>query len=213
MRLVNSAGKPISLDGLDDGVANVLTEAFGGLTAQIAAATTTTLKPLEESIASISTQLEALPKVQENPSNSNTGKAGDAGEVKSTDPVLQALADQMTEISKRLEANETASKADQESKASAQVIEEYFKANHPNMRGKDAIMRRIAGVKPKTAEEVAAAIEAEKKYMTEIHGEESVTKMFAADSKAEGGKEGQADETEAEEKDKIEAINSKLKQV
>lgn len=208
MKLIDNAGKPVSLEGIDPKIATALEQAFGGITHQFSAAMSATLKPFETKITELNQTIEGLPK-KDDSKTTETPKPGDASTTTSS-PELKAILDAVNGLSTRMEEVETKSVAEREAKTSQSLTAAYIEKNHPNLKGKDSILGRIASKKPKNEDEVKAALEDERKFLASVTNEDQVTKLFSADPVAEGGKGGQVDDKEAQIKSKIDAINSEL---
>jgi uncharacterized membrane protein len=221
MNIRNKDNQTLSTEGVDPKTVEFVTQAFGGLTAQISAAIGTSMNPIKESITTLTEQVEKSSTEKENngqsqnqSQNGNNNQSNGGGQPNAgnenqqgTDPALLKI---LTGITDRLDGMENDSKASKAAKTSKQLTEAYFEANHPTMKGKAAMAARIAGTNPKDEDEVKAAFDTEKAYMIDMQGEDAVTKMLAADVKSEGGDSGTSDDVEAELKAKAEKLEGKL---
>lgn len=212
MLLTDKDRNPVNLDGIDEKTATAIRALHGGITAQMAAATNATLKPLQASIEAMTAQIETISK----PDDSNTQpKPGDNTPAPKTeggdDPVNQKILEELTKMNKRLDDVEAGDKEQHEKKQSLSLTQGYIEKNHPNLKGKEAVIARIASSKPKDDEAIKAAIEAEETYMNQTFGEELTTKLFSADLVSEGGESGEPDEAAAQIKSKKEALAAEVK--
>lgn len=204
MKLIDSAGKPVSLEGIEPKLATALEQAFGGITHQFSAAMSATLKPIEAKLVELAKAPPAPePKVDE-------PKKVDDPTLATSSPELKAILDAVNGLKTRIDEVETKSTTEREGKESQARTVAYIEKNHPNLKGKDSMIARIASGKPKDDDAIKAAIETERAHIVSLTGEEQATKLFSADPVAEGGKGGQVDDKEAEAKAKIDAINSEL---
>ncbi|PCI10414.1 hypothetical protein COB72_03430 [bacterium] len=217
MKLLDASGKALSIEGIDPKVAALITSAFDGISAQMATATTEAMVPIQESVQAMTDQVKTIADAAQenktNAANQNTGNTDgkDQGGNQQTDPAIQEILDGMKKLTGRMDANDAETEASKTASTGLKLTKDYFEANHPTVQGKASLIARIAATNPADEAAVKAAVETERKHMSDVYGEEATAKAFSADIKDENGKTGEVGDKEAEEKQKIEKMEAELK--
>ena len=211
MNLVTKDGKPVDLSKLDESVKTVLEAAFGGITHQMTAAMTATLKPIEEKLGSFNPeQITELTELVKKNAQGEQGKENPP-KTESDDPAMKSVLEMLQKLSDRLDENENQTKEQREASEASQRTTAYFEKNLPNLKGKEVFINRIAASKPKDDDAVKAEFEKIRAEQEAIYGKEAVEKTFSADASSEGSEKVEPDTVEAELKEKMEYLDNQLK--
>lgn len=208
MKVLGSDSKPLAAEGIDDKVVAYINTAFAGLAGQVGAAISASNKPVIESIASLDEKLTNLPAPKGDEKPAGEPKPGTPGD--GDNAVLTSIVDSLAKLNERMDKSDSDTAAKNEASTSLKLTTDYFEKNHPTVKGKDVLIARIAGQKPKDDDEVKAMLDTQRTEMNAMMGEDQVTKMFAADAESEGAKGGKVDDDDAELKEKLDQLDSEL---
>lgn len=213
-QLKDKSGKLVDLSNLDPNLVSVLGHMHDSVVVAANAAVTTTMN---NSIGEITEKydglIEQVTKLSQNkpaesgaPDDSKPDSEGDT----TASPEIRELRKSIKELSEQLSGVVSENEAKSEEAKSLSIATAYVEKHHPNMKGKEQLIKSVAAGKPKDEDAAKELVEQEKQRLAAYQGEDFVEQAFSSSAAQEGGDSAEDDSAEAEKQAKLETLKGQI---